>query len=140
MTKLDLAKGFYQVEVEAQSREKTAFVCPFGKYEFTRMPFGLKNAPALFQRCMEVVLQGCYSFSAPYIDDVLVFSEDPGEHAGHLRQVVKELSRHGMTVKESKCVFGTKNNYNYNYNSVNDKVRSLLPRQFAQYAKATLSK
>ena len=72
------------------------------------MPFGLKNAPALFQRCMEVVLQGCYSFSAPYIDDVLVFSENPEVHADHLRQVVKELSRHGMTVKESKCMFGMK--------------------------------
>ena len=108
MSKLDLAKGFYQVEVEAQSREKTAFVCPFGKFEFTRMPFGLKNAPALFQRCMEVVLQKCYSFSAPYIDDVLIFSEGPSEHASHLRQVVQELSRHGMTVKESKCMFGMK--------------------------------
>ena len=108
MSKLDLAKGFYQVEVDALSREKTAFVCPYGKYEFTHMPFGLKNAPALFQRCMEVVLQKCYSFSAPYIDDVLVFSGKASEHAGHLRQVVKELSRHGMTVKESKCRFGMK--------------------------------
>ena len=108
MSKLDLAKGFYQVEVEAQSQEKTAFVCPFGKFEFRRMPFGLKNAPALFQRCMEVVLHKCYKFSAPYIDDVLVFSDDPGEHAVHLRQVVQELSKSGMTVKESKCVFGMK--------------------------------
>ena len=101
MSKLDLAKGFYQVEVEERSREKTAFVCPF-----TRMRFGLKNAPALFQRCMEVVLQECYPFSAPYIDDVLVFSENAKEHEGHLRQVMQELSRYGMTVKESKCAFG----------------------------------
>ena len=108
MSKLDLAKGFYQVEVDSKSREKTAFVCPFGKYEFTRMPFGLKNAPALFQRCMEVVLQKCYGCSAPYIDDVLVFSENAREHVGHLRQVLKQLSEYGMTVKESKCVFGRK--------------------------------
>ena len=108
MSKLDLAKGFYQVEVDSKSREKTAFVCPFGKYEFTRMPFGLKNAPALFQRCMEVVLQKCYGCSAPYIDDVLVFSENAREHVGHLRQVLKQLSEYGMTVKESKCVFGGK--------------------------------
>ena len=108
MSKLDLAKGFYQVEVDARSREKTAFVCPFGKYEFTRMPFGLKNAPALFQRCMEVVLQKCYEYSAPYIDDVLVFSGNAREHVGHLRQVLEQLSVYGMTVKESKCVFGRK--------------------------------
>ena len=106
MSKLDLAKGFYQVEVDSRSREKTAFICCFGKYEFTRMPFGLKNAPALFQRCMEGVLQSCYEFSAPYIDDVLVFSESVEEHEVHLRQVMQELSRCGLTVKESKCVFG----------------------------------
>ena len=108
MSKLDLAKGFYQVEVDAQSREKTAFICPFGKYEFTRMPFGLKNAPALFQRCMEVVLHECYSFSAPYIDDVIAFSENAEEHVEHLRLVMAELKRYGMTVKEKKCMFGMK--------------------------------
>ena len=106
MSKLDLSKGFYQVEVDSRSQEKTAFVCPFGKFEFLRMPFGLKNAPALFQRCMESVLHNCYAFSAPYIDDVLIFSEDPGSHADHLRQVLQELDRAGMTVKESKCKFG----------------------------------
>ena len=106
MSKLDLAKGFYQVEVEPQSREKTAFICPFGKYEFTRMPFGLRNAPAVFQRCMEVVLSSCYEFSAPYIDDIIVFSGSGSEHVGHLRQVLEQLRKYGMTVKESKCEFG----------------------------------
>ena len=106
MSKLDLAKGFYQVEVEPTSREKTAFICPFGKFEFTRMPFGLKNAPAIFQRCMEVVLRDCYSFSAPYIDDIVVFSGSGAEHKEHLRLVLGELRKYGMTVKEEKCEFG----------------------------------
>ena len=106
MSKLDLAKGFYQVEVEPSSREKTAFICPFGKFEFTRMPFGLKNAPGIFQGCMEVVLAECYSYSAPYIDDIIVFSSSGEEHVVHLRKVVSALSRHGMTVKENKCSFG----------------------------------
>ena len=106
MSKLDLAKGFYQVEVDPNSRKKTAFISPFGKYEFTRMPFGLRNAPAIFQRCMEVVLRGCYGFSAPYIDDIIVFSNSGEEHVEHLRLVLKALSEHGMTLKEKKCEFG----------------------------------
>ena len=73
MSKLDLAKGYYQIEVEPGSVDRTAFITPFGKFAFLRMPFGLKNAPAVFQRGMEVVLGGCYAFAAPYIDDVIVF-------------------------------------------------------------------
>ena len=106
MSKLDLAKGFYQVVVEPQSQEKTAFISPFGKFEFTRMPFGLKNAPATFQRLMEVVLRECYHCSAPYIDDIVVFSGSGAEHVEHLRLVLRELRRYGLTLKESKCEFG----------------------------------
>ena len=106
MTKLDLAKGFYQVEVEPKSQEKTAFISPFGKFQFTRMPFGLKNAPAIFQRLMEVVLNDCYGFSAPYIDDILVFSSSRAEHVQHLRLVLEKLRKYGMTIKRSKCEFG----------------------------------
>ena len=108
ISKLDLAKGFYQVVVEPLSRAKTAFICPFGKYEFTRMPFGLRNVPAIFQRVMEVVLGGCYEYAAPYIDDVVVFSKDVEDHVIHLRRVLEELRKHGMTVKGSKCEFGKK--------------------------------
>ena len=74
VSKLDLSKGFYQIEVEEDSVDKTAFITPFGKYAFKRMPFGLRNAPAVFQRVMEIVLRNCYQFSAPYIDDIVVFS------------------------------------------------------------------
>ena len=108
VSKIDLAKGFYQVEVEPLSQEKTAFVSPYGKYEFTRMPFGLKNAPATFQRLMEVVLGDCYHCSAPYIDDVVVFSNSGAEHVEHLRLVLERMRRYGLTLKEGKCQFGRK--------------------------------
>ena len=106
VSKLDLAKGFYQIEVEPESVDKTAFITPFGKYAFKRMPFGLKNAPAIFQRAMEVVLKDCYAFSAPYIDDIVVFSKDGVEHTQHLREVLRALKGHGLTVKLAKCEFG----------------------------------
>ena len=106
ISKIDLAKGFYQVEVEPGSQEKTAFVSPYGKFHFTRMPFGLKNAPAMFQRLMEVVLGDCYGCSAPYIDDVIVFSENAEEHVQHLRCVLEALRRYGLTIKERKCEWG----------------------------------
>ena len=106
ISKIDLCKGFYQVEVEPSSREKTAFVSPYGKFEFQRMPFGLKNAPAMFQRLMEVVLGDCYDCSAPYIDDIVVFSESAEEHVQHLRRVFECLRRYGLTIKEAKCEWG----------------------------------
>ena len=106
VSKIDLAKGFYQIQVEEESIPKTAFLTPFGKFEFRRMPFGLRNAPAVFQRAMEIVLKGCYEFAAPYIDDVVVFSPNAVEHVGHLKEVFQALGRWGMTVKLDKCTFG----------------------------------
>ena len=106
ISKLDLAKGFYQVEVDPSSQCKTAFVSPYGKFEFRRMPFGLKNAPAMFQRLMEVVLGDCFECSAPYIDDVVVFSNSGEEHVQHLRCVLECLRKYGLTIKEAKCEWG----------------------------------
>ena len=106
LSKLDLSKGYYQIGIVEEDRDKTAFVTQFGKYAFSRMPFGLRNAPAIFQRLMEEVLRGCYQWAAPYIDDILVFSADGIEHIQHLRLVVQALSDHGLTLKSEKCVFG----------------------------------
>ena len=105
-SKLDLSKGFYQIPVGEDSIDKTAFVTPFGKYAFTRMPFGLKNAPSIFQRTMEVVLRSCYLFAAPYIDDVVVFSENGEKHLEHLKEVLEAFRKFGLTVKLDKCSFG----------------------------------
>ena len=74
LSKLDLSKGFYQIPIRMEDRDKTAFCSPYGKYRFTRMPFGLRNAPSTFQRTMHTVLRGQEDHSATYIDDILVYS------------------------------------------------------------------
>ena len=75
LSKLDMTKGFYQIPVEPSDQDKMAFCTPWGKYSFTRMPFGLRNASATFQRCMNFVLEGLEEFSIAYIDDVIVHSK-----------------------------------------------------------------
>ena len=77
---LDMAAGYWQIPVHLESREKTAFVTHRGLYEFMVMLFGLRNAPAAFQRLVEQILRGLNpeegpDFVAAYIDDVLIFSQ-----------------------------------------------------------------
>ena len=103
---LDLAKGYWQIPMAADSREKTAFVTPFGLYEFNVMPFGLHNAPATFQRMMNYVLRDCQEFSKAYIDDVVIFSKNWEEHLEHLWRVFSQLQQAGLTAKLKKCYFG----------------------------------
>ncbi len=105
LSKLDLSKGFHQVMVRPEDRDKTAFCCPFGKFRYIRMPFGLSNAPAVFQRLMDCVLCGCQEFCRVYIDDVLVVSRDWESHLGHLRLLFEALKSAGLTCRLSKCEF-----------------------------------
>ncbi len=106
LSKIDLAKGFHQVAVAEKDMEKTAFVCPFGKFQYRRMPFGLTNVPSVFQRLMDCVLCSCVDFAKVYIDDILVVSESWSVHVNHLRSVFVVLAEAGLTVKKNKCVFG----------------------------------
>ena len=107
---LDLASGFWQVQVHPDSRAKTAFITPQGLHEFRVMPFGLTNAPAVFQRLMQKVLMGlnppdASGFVTVYIDDILVYSETLEQHLEHLRTVMGKLIQAGLKLKPSKCLF-----------------------------------
>jgi hypothetical protein len=87
-TTLDLSAGYWQVELDPTSRSKTAFTTHCGVYGFTRMPFGLCNAPATFQRLMQVVLSGLeWKCCFVYIDDILIASKTFEEHLNHLNLV-----------------------------------------------------
>ena len=107
-TTLDLASGYWQVKMHPDSKEKTAFSTYQGLYEFNVMPFGLKNAPAVFQRLMQRVLMGLNPEEGPvstYIDDVLVFSASFEDHLQHLSCVLDKLINVGLKLKPVKCHF-----------------------------------
>ena len=106
---LDLVLGYWQVEIDPVSREKTAFVTHAGLYEYTTMPFGFGNAPGTFQRLMECVLRGLHWQTALiYLDDVLVYSHSFEDHVHHLRLIFGRFREAGLKFKRSKCHFGQK--------------------------------
>ena len=90
ISKLDLSKGYYQVPMWEQDIPKTAFVCYKEKIEFLRMPFGVRNTPAVFQTIMDTVLEGK---KAAYIDYVIIYSSSWPEHAVHVREVLAALGQ-----------------------------------------------
>ena len=92
------------MSVASEDRAKTAFMAPMGKFEFTRMPFGLKGAPTTFQRLMDVILSPCTRFARAYQDDIVIFSESWEEHLEHLEEVFRRLEEAGLKAKPSKCV------------------------------------
>ena len=106
-TLLDLKSRYWQVEIDDDSRELTAFtMSPLGFYECDRMPFGLTNAPATFQHLMENCLGDLHiNWCINYLDDIIVFTEDPDEHIKRLRGVFQKLAEAGLKLKPRKCEF-----------------------------------
>eukprot|EP00731_Ephydatia_muelleri_P003528 Em0001g3528a len=101
---LDLASGYWQVEMEPEHKEKTAFSTPFGTYQFKVMPFGLSNAPSTFQKLMEMVLAGLHwTTCLVYLDDIVIFSTTVEQHLSRLRDVLARLKKAGLKLKPSKC-------------------------------------
>ena len=103
---LDLRSGYWQIEMAADSKEKTAFITHNGLYEFNVLPFGLCNSPATFQRLMTHVLRGLeWDICLVYIDDLIIFSRNFEDHLKHLEEVFKGLREANVRLKPSKCHF-----------------------------------
>jgi len=103
-TTLDLASGFNQVAVNEEDKAKTAFITPFGLFEYNRMTFGLKIAPASFSRLMQSCLR-VFQILLVDFDDTITFSRTFEEHLERLDRVLTRLAQHGLKIKPQKCAF-----------------------------------
>jgi len=105
---LDLMKGYHQVRMEENSKLKIAFTCHLGLYQYRRMPFGLTNTPATFQRLMGRLFGGKdWDFVFVYLDDILITSQTLQEHLEHLQKVAQRLKDSGLRLRPCKCMFAT---------------------------------
>lgn len=105
-TVLDLASGFHQIEIDPKDTPKTAFNVDGGKFEFVRMPFGLRNAPATFQRLMDSVLRKHLNIRCfVYMDDIIIFSRSLEEHLQDIQKVLHTLQEANLKVQSDKSEF-----------------------------------
>lgn len=105
---LDLKDGYHHIKIHEDSIPLTSFVTPFGQYEFTKMPFGLKNAPAVFQRYILMKLQPLIErgWIVVYMDDISIATIDLKTHVDILTEVLKILREAGLYLNLKKCKFG----------------------------------
>lgn len=106
MSTIDLRSGYWQVSVKPSDRDKTAFVSPFGTFRFKRMPFGLKTAPATFQRLIDKFRTGLPDITIlAYLDDIIILSPSFQKHIEDLNKVFARLRQFKLTANREKCSF-----------------------------------
>ena len=104
-----------------------------GKFEFNRVPFGLAQAPAYFQRLINEVLTDC-NFAMGYLDDIIIFSKTEEEHLQHLEEIFKRLRKAGLKLKLQKCSF-FKKHIQYLGHLISDEGIQSLPEKLESIAK-----
>ena len=105
---LDLIQGYHQVEIEENSKHKTAFHAPYcnpSQWEYNYMPFGLVRAPRTFQRLMDRVIQGLeYEMALCYIDDIIIFASSLDQCMDRLVTIFDRLRSANLKLKAKKCI------------------------------------
>ena len=102
---LDLRSGCYHIGLTDSAKPKSAFVLSsLGKYQFNRVPFGLVQVPAYFQKLINDVLKGC-KFAMGYLDDIIIYRRSEKEHLEHLEEIFIRLKAAGLKLKLEKCCF-----------------------------------
>lgn len=105
-TKLDLRDAYYRIRIKEEDVWKTAFRTRYGHFEYLVMPMGLANAPATFQAYINKTLAGLLDdFVVVYLDDILIYSRNPEDHAEHVKRVLERLRKYDLYAKLSKCEF-----------------------------------
>ncbi|XP_052253199.1 uncharacterized protein LOC127859731 [Dreissena polymorpha] len=104
-SKMDLAKGYWQIPMSEDSQQYTAFITEFGMFQFKRMPFGLVNSGATFTKMMHHVLKGLPTTDS-FVDDIITHSKDFEGHLRDVRKVLERLHDSTLTIKPSKCMLG----------------------------------
>ncbi len=103
---LDCKSGHWQIPLGAEDKGKTTFTTHVGTYQYPRMPFGLKNAPATFPRALDMILSGVrWTTCLIYLDDVIISSNTMEEHLQHTDAVIQLLRQAGVSLKLAKCHF-----------------------------------
>lgn len=102
--RLDLRKGFHQIPMEPKSRYLTAFMTPFGLYEYVTMPFGLKNPSGFLQKTLEDILHDLLGVEI-FIDDIVIHGKSKGEYKRSLDTCMHRLKKHRFRLNKQKCAF-----------------------------------
>ena len=103
---LDGYSGYHQIPIAPEDQEKTTFTCPYGTFAFRRMPFGLCNAPATFQRCMMAIFSDMIEkYIEVFMDDFSVFGDSFDSCLGHINQVLQRCEERNLDLNWEKCHF-----------------------------------
>jgi hypothetical protein len=103
---IDLASGYWQIQIAEKSKKYTTLTCRAGVFAYNVMPFGLKNAPAVFQNLMTQVLGPLlWSCAVCYMDDIIIFSQNKQQHVIDIRQTLQRLDKANLSIKLEKCFF-----------------------------------
>ena len=106
-TALDLSMGYYHIPLDAESAKLCTTVLPWGKYQYNRLPMGIKNSPDIFQAVINSIM-GDLPYAQAYIDDILITSSGTFEdHCEKLSTVLSRLQQAGFRANVHKCTFGT---------------------------------
>ena len=131
---LDLRSGYYHISLKDSAKPKSAFVLSsLGKYQFNRVPFGIAQAPAYFQKLINDVLKGC-NFAMGYLDDIIIYSRSEKEHLEHLEEIFTRLKTAGLKLKLEKCCFFRKHIQYLGHSILADGIQP-LPEKLESIAK-----